>query len=283
MKLRAIVLLAPLLLAAPRGARADAALDEARALTGQATVEYNLGRFQQALELYTKAYERLSKPALLFNIGQCHRLLGHYEQALFFYHGYLREQPDAPNRSLAEQHIEESERALDAQRAAQQESQRQAAQANAHAAAVPMASASAGPSAAPTEPAGTPVTPVAHEPWPSPHAMPLFRITGLVTAGVGVLLFGTGVALGVHANSLSGEVSQVSTQHGTWTAAYQSDYNSGKSDATAATVLYIVGATAIATGAVLTWLGWPKAHPPVSAAFAPLPGGGGSLAMAGSF
>src|SRR5258707_13285580 len=126
MKLRALLLLAPLALAAPREARAETPLEEARALTGKATVEYNVGRFQQALELYTRAYEKAQRPALLFNIGQCHRLLGHYEDALFFYHGYLREQPDAPNHTLAEQHIEESQHALDAQRAAQQAAQKEA-------------------------------------------------------------------------------------------------------------------------------------------------------------
>src|SRR5580700_2812329 len=143
MKLRVLLLLAPLagLASVPVSRSALAAetpLEEARALTSKATVEYNVGRFQQALELYTKAYERLPKPALLFNIGQCHRLLGHYEQALFFYHGFLRERPDAPNRGLVEQHIEESQRALDAQRTAQQqEATRRAAQESAAPAAGP--------------------------------------------------------------------------------------------------------------------------------------------------
>jgi tetratricopeptide (TPR) repeat protein len=278
MKLRALVLLAPLLVLAPRGAHAETALEEARALTAQATVEYNLGRFQQALDLYTKAYERLQKPALLFNIGQCHRLLGHYEQALFFYHGFLRERPDAPNRGLAEQHIEESQRALDAQRAAQQESQRQAEQ-SARAAAAPAAPAPS----PPTEPAGVPAAATAMTPAPaSTHGQPVFRIAGLATAGVGVVLLGTGVALGVHANSLSNEVSQVSSQHGTWTPQYQSDYDSGKSAATAATVLYVLGSTAVVAGAVLTWFGWPKSHAQVTGAIVPIPGGA-SLGMAGTF
>jgi tetratricopeptide (TPR) repeat protein len=274
MKLGVAILLGPLLLSAPPALGADAALEEARALTGQATVEYNLGRFEQALDLYTKAYERYSKAALLFNIGQCHRLLGHYEKALFFYHGYLREQPDAPNRALAERHIEESQRALDAQRSAQEaESQRRAA----HDAESVPAEASSAPAPAPV---ATPVGPSREAPEVV-RSSPTLRIAGLATAGAGVVMLGTGVAFGLHASSVSNELQRLSSLHGTWSAQYQSDYDSGKSAATAATVFYILGATALAGGAVLTWLGWPKAHA-VTTAFAPLPGGG-SVAVAGRF
>jgi tetratricopeptide (TPR) repeat protein len=278
MKVRTLLVLAPLLLAAPRAARAATPLEEARALTSQATVEYNVGRFQQALELYTKAYERLPKPALLFNIGQCHRLLGHYEQALFFYHGFLRERPDAPNRSLVEQHIDESQKALDGQRAAQQEAEKKA-------------EASAVPAAAPVQPSPSlspqPAAPAPQatssgdttQPMPS---SPVLRIAGLATAGAGVVLIGAGVALGVHANSLSSELSQVSAQHGTWSSEYQNDYDSGKSAATAATVLYIAGGAALAAGAVLTYIGWPKSHASVTASVAPTPGGA-AFGLAGAF
>src|SRR5580700_4366913 len=120
MKLRFVALLAPLLvLAAPASAAnpSPQALKEARKLTGDATVEYNVGRFDEALDLYTKAYERYPKPVLLFDLGQCHRQLGHYERALFFYHGYLRGQPNAPNRALVEKFIDDSQKQLDAQRA----------------------------------------------------------------------------------------------------------------------------------------------------------------------
>ena len=245
MKLRALAVLLPsLVVLAPHPARADGALDEARTLFNKATVEYNVGRFQQALELYTKAYERMPKPALLFNIGQCHRLLGHYDQALFFYSGYLREQPDAPNRGLVEQHIAEAKQALEQQRAAQTEAQRSAAQQSASSPPPAPAHASEqGQSSAPPPP------PVASAP---DHSSPVLRIAGLATAGAGVVLLGTGVALGVHANSVSNELSQVSSQHGTWTTGYQSDYDSGKSAATAATVLYVVGAAAIVGG--VEWL-----------------------------
>jgi tetratricopeptide (TPR) repeat protein len=273
MKLRALAVLLPsLVLLSPPPARADDALEEARTLFNKATVEYNVGRFQQALDLYTKAYERVPKPALLFNIGQCHRLLGHYDQALFFYSGYLREKPEAANRTVVEQHMAEAKQALDQQRAAQAEAQRSAAQQSASAP-QPPAHASA--------PAPSPVPPPPPVETPAQHGSSALRIAGLATAGAGVVLLGTGVVLGVHANSVSSELSQVSNQHGTWTSQYQSDYDSGKSAATAATVLYVAGAVAIVGGGVLTWLGWPKSRP-ANAAIAPLPGGA-SVSLSGAF
>ena len=42
--------------AAPAAA-ADPALEEAKTLTGKASIEYDVGHFEQALELYTSAYQ----------------------------------------------------------------------------------------------------------------------------------------------------------------------------------------------------------------------------------
>ncbi len=75
-------------------------------------VHYKLGRFEEALKEYSKAYELMSHPGFLFNIGQCQRKLGNYEQAIFYYNGYMREMPKAQNRSLVERLITESEREL---------------------------------------------------------------------------------------------------------------------------------------------------------------------------
>jgi len=80
---------------------------EAERLVKQSIVEYNVGDFDAALADVTKAYKLRPAPALLFNIGQCHRALHHWEKAEFFYHGYLREKPDAPNRDKVEALIEE--------------------------------------------------------------------------------------------------------------------------------------------------------------------------------
>jgi tetratricopeptide (TPR) repeat protein len=262
--------LAPLALYAPASLAGESALEEAKALVSRATVEYNVGRFDQALELYTQAYEKYSKPALLFNIGQCHRLLGHYERALFFYHGYLREQPEATNRPLVEQRIDESQRALEAQRAAEADAAR---------------SRAAQPVAPVAQPAPAPVT-TAVAPSPAVFSAPVdsgehtttsgssaLWIAGFATAGVGVALIGTGIGFGLHAESVSNELTQLSGQKGAWSAHYQSEYDSGKSAATTANILIAAGAAAVAGGAVLTWIGWPKSKSASAAYATPVPGG----------
>jgi len=289
-------LLAPLLLVAAPASADNSALQEARALTSEATIEYNVGRFEQALNLYTKAYERLPKPALLFNLGQCQRQLGHHERALFFFHGYLREKPDAPNRALVEQLIEDSQRQLDAQREAEAHSDHarndwQAAEAQSRLAQAAEAQKLAAEAAARNAPpaAPTPAAPSASRPPAatevsapaSPPSSSFVHVAGFALAGAGVLAVGAGVYAGLRSASLANQISTLSTQQGTWSPQYQSDYDSGKSLATVANVLYVSGAAAIATGIVLAWVGWPKSAG-ATASLAPLPGGA-SIDLVGRF
>ena len=86
----------------------------------QAEQHYKLGRFDQALQDYSKAYELLPLPAFLFNIGQCHRKMLNYERAIFFFRGYLRELPSANNRKTVEDLIAECTRLLEEQLAKRQ-------------------------------------------------------------------------------------------------------------------------------------------------------------------
>lgn len=81
--------------------------------------EYRLGRFERAIEAYSRAYERVPEPELLFNIAQCHRNLGRFERAVFFYRGYLREMKDATNRARVEKLIAELEAKIKTQPAAE--------------------------------------------------------------------------------------------------------------------------------------------------------------------
>ena len=72
---------------------------------------YNLGKFEEALGQYEKAYDEVELPELLFNIAQCHRNLDHFELAIFSFKKYLREKPAADNRAAVEKVIEELEAA----------------------------------------------------------------------------------------------------------------------------------------------------------------------------
>ncbi|MBX3275742.1 MAG: tetratricopeptide repeat protein [Sandaracinaceae bacterium] len=86
----------------------EAARVRARELARGATAEYNLGRFEDALRGYEAAYEVFPAPQLLFNLGQCHRELGHHERAIFFYERYLAEMPGAPNAATVRELLAET-------------------------------------------------------------------------------------------------------------------------------------------------------------------------------
>ena len=92
-------LLASLLLSStvPSGRAQQAAL-----LVHQSITEYELGNFYAALDDIARAYRLDPRPALLFNLGQCHRALHHWERAAFFYNEFLQKVPEAATRTAVE-------------------------------------------------------------------------------------------------------------------------------------------------------------------------------------
>ncbi|MHB1845948.1 MAG: hypothetical protein ACYCWW_14070 [Deltaproteobacteria bacterium] len=78
---------------------AGSPVTRAQALARRSIVEYDAGEFEKALVDATRAYELAHVPGLLFDLGQCHRALHHWERAAFFYRGYLRGKPSAKNRA----------------------------------------------------------------------------------------------------------------------------------------------------------------------------------------
>ncbi len=92
------------------GARAeDAATRAAKKHYAKGDKLFALGKFDQALVEFEAAYEAKPLPKLLFNIGQAHRNLDHYDQAIFAFRKYLREVPDADNREAVEKLIDDLE------------------------------------------------------------------------------------------------------------------------------------------------------------------------------
>jgi tetratricopeptide (TPR) repeat protein len=77
----------------------------------EGTKFFNLGEFQSAIAAYKEAYRLVPDPVFLYNIAQSYRLSNDLGQAVFFYRGYLRANPKAPNRREVEGRIRE----LDAQ------------------------------------------------------------------------------------------------------------------------------------------------------------------------
>ncbi len=74
---------------------------------------FTLGKFDQALDEYQKAFDASPLPDFLYNIGQCHRNLGDYEQAIFSFKRFLQLDPEAPNREKVELIIDELEGKLE--------------------------------------------------------------------------------------------------------------------------------------------------------------------------
>ncbi len=68
---------------------------------------YNLREYTAALADFKEGYRALPRPEFLFNIAQCHRMLGNFDESEATYRTYLREYPDAPNRVEVERLIVE--------------------------------------------------------------------------------------------------------------------------------------------------------------------------------
>jgi tetratricopeptide (TPR) repeat protein len=79
---------------------------------------FDLSEYEPALADFKEAYRNKPDPALLYNIAQCHRRLGHTDEAIAFYRSYLRRAPGAKNREEVERRISELGTIRDAENAA---------------------------------------------------------------------------------------------------------------------------------------------------------------------
>ena len=70
---------------------------------------FDLAEYEPALADFKEAYRQKADPAFLYNIAQCHRRLGHTDDAITFYQNYLRRSPDAKNREEVQRRISELE------------------------------------------------------------------------------------------------------------------------------------------------------------------------------
>jgi tetratricopeptide (TPR) repeat protein len=94
----------------PRPAHADdPATRSARRHFDRGEKLFALGKFDEALDEYQKAFDAKPIPEFLFNIGQCYRNLDNYDQAIFSFKKYLKLQPDASNKDMVEKLITDLE------------------------------------------------------------------------------------------------------------------------------------------------------------------------------
>ncbi|HEY6179444.1 MAG TPA: tetratricopeptide repeat protein, partial [Kofleriaceae bacterium] len=67
------------------------------------------GDYDTAITFYSKAYDLVPHPTLLFNLAQAHRLAGRIDQALALYRRYLSEDPKGPHARTARDLVSEIE------------------------------------------------------------------------------------------------------------------------------------------------------------------------------
>ena len=68
---------------------------------------YKLGRFQDAVSRYSRAYEILPLPGYLYALGQSHHRLSQWKKAIHFYEMYLRDNPGTPETKIITSQIAE--------------------------------------------------------------------------------------------------------------------------------------------------------------------------------
>jgi tetratricopeptide (TPR) repeat protein len=107
-----------LMFAAPVQAQ-EGVEERAQALYAEGEAAYAGGNYESALESFNAAYELIPVPGLLFNIGQCHRKLGHHEQAADYFKRYLVEETDEiGNRAEVKELAAEEAKLAEEERAA---------------------------------------------------------------------------------------------------------------------------------------------------------------------
>ena len=107
----ALTLLGLLLLGIPSSARAEDSAVETQARTRftEGNLAYDVGDFDKALKAFSEAYRLKPLPGFLFNMAQCHRQLGQYSRAAFFYRRYLSLVPDAASAPVVRELVQEME------------------------------------------------------------------------------------------------------------------------------------------------------------------------------
>jgi tetratricopeptide (TPR) repeat protein len=229
---------------------------EAKAHYDTAVRRFDLGKYEEAAQEFTQAYELSGESAILYNIGQAYRLAGKFEEAAGAYRSVLRKLPDVQNRDEIKGRIDEmDERAAEQKRqAARRDAERVAAERKA-----------AQDAALRAQQAGNGQGPKGTEPPPrgngvsenQPHPGRTLEITGYALCG----LTGAGVILGAAMSALtvqaSNKVQSAAKQGGqTFTTGLNDTQSKGMLYDKLQIVGYAVGGAAAVGAAVTLYLGF---------------------------
>lgn len=189
--------------------------DEARRHFELAQRRFNIAEFDGAIEEFKRAYEISPVPGLLFNIAQAYRAKKDNAQALYFYQAYLREDPQASERTYVEQRIEELRASEDSRKQIE-------------AAAASVTDADPGRK---------------------------LRLAGIIVGSSGLAIAGASVIFGIRAAQAASDVTDSIKLDGHWGPKQADRWADGQRYQTASWVLGAIGLGAVATGGVLFFLG----------------------------
>ena len=99
----------PMVVSVPPAHAEDAITRTAKRYFANGEKLFALGKFDEALEQYQQAFEAKPLPGFLYNIGQCYRNLGNFDQAIFSFRKYVALEPDAPNKEAVQRLIDDLE------------------------------------------------------------------------------------------------------------------------------------------------------------------------------
>lgn len=109
-----VAIVAVVALAAPAFAADSAGAsdkEKARAHFERGQRLFKVSRYKEALEEFKEAFVLRADPVFLYNIAQCHRLMGERDEAITFYRRYLQADPNSPQRVELEKRIHDLEAA----------------------------------------------------------------------------------------------------------------------------------------------------------------------------
>ena len=216
--------------------------ESARQLYAEGKAEYDLGHIAQALAKFEGAYRVRPVPALLFNIAQCHRLLGDLKSAAMTYRAFLRnENASSAQSQKASELLKQVEEAMERQSSAQKAQPLGLTQPEEHRPAPPPAVVAVATQPKPPAPS------IAVETKTAPAAEPGPRVWTWAAGGAAVLAAAGGTLFAMKANSAASDL-----QSGPHDRAFiDATEPQVRSDASKATILLATaGALAAATAAL---------------------------------
>lgn len=214
---------------APEASEADRAI--ARKTFIKAKELHAAHKYREAAAAYLEAYEHFPAPAFLYNVAQVYRLAGDRERALEHYRRYLELEPDGEGSGDARDFV------------AALEAEEQGAEPPAGVA------QPEGPGTSAFEPLD-PDRRLADRGTGSPGRGK--KIAGTVIGAAGVVALGVAVGFGVRAHSAQSDLDGYT---GPWTDEQQQTYDDGQSAQRTMAISAAVGGAALATGAILFYMG----------------------------